>query len=111
LQGKILFPLISSCVHKIKTMAHTQVFHVNYFIHMIIFWGGLYKEKPGFKCSSQDFCWVFCMYGCFASMHVCVSHACNANGGQKKVLDLLGLELQVVVIPCGCWEWNLGLLQ
>lgn len=26
----------------------------------------------------------FYMYGCFASMYVCTTTTCNANGGQKR---------------------------
>ena len=34
--------------------------------------------------------------------HVCVH---DTHGGQKRILDLLALEL------CGCWKLNLGPLE
>ena len=41
------------------------------------------------------------MYVCvcvrFAHMCIYALHACNALGGQKRALDPLGLEIQVVV--------------
>lgn len=30
-------------------------------------------------------------------VYVCILHACNATGGQKRASDHLGLELQMVV--------------
>lgn len=30
---------------------------------------------------------IYNVYGCFACMHICISHACRARGDQKRVLD------------------------
>lgn len=40
---------------------------------------------------------LFYMHGCFASVYVCVPHACSVSGCQKRALELLKLELQVAV--------------
>lgn len=37
------------------------------------------------------------VHGCFASVYVCVPHACSVSGCQKRALELLELELQVAV--------------
>lgn len=52
------------------------------------------------------------MYGCFALLYVCVPCACSTHSGQKRVQNVLELELQVTVDrPNGCWELNSGFLQ
>lgn len=43
---------------------------------------------------------------CFVCMHVCGPHVCSAHGGQKRVLDPLGLKLQMAVshyVGAGHW--------
>lgn len=41
--------------------------------------------------------------------YVCVPYICSAQGGQKRVSDLLELELMDIgKPPCGYWETNLG---
>lgn len=37
------------------------------------------------------------MYGCFSSMSVCTTCMLGAQGGQKKALDPLGLDLKMLV--------------
>lgn len=37
-------------------------------------------------------------------MSVCVPHTCSAHEGQKRALDSLGLELQIVLLAVMCWE-------
>lgn len=39
---------------------------------------------------------------------LCVGSTC---GGQKNILDALGLELQTVLSCCASWELNLNLLE
>ena len=43
--------------------------------------------------------WLFCVHEAFFSLHICVYIMCmlGANGGQKKVMDPLALESQMVV--------------
>lgn len=50
------------------------------------------------------------MYVYLACMYPCVKRVCSAHGGQERAVGALDLELQKVV-SCGCWEWNLGLLE
>lgn len=40
---------------------------------------------------------LFGMYGCFACVYICAPCVCNVFGSQKRMLDLLGLGLQMVV--------------
>ena len=40
---------------------------------------------------------LFYVYECFAWMYVCTSHVYCAHGSQKRELDVLELELQVIV--------------
>lgn len=40
-----------------------------------------------------------CIYF-YVFMHVCLSCACGSQEGQKRALDLLKLELQMVVNHC-----------
>ena len=52
----------------------------------------------------------------FMRMFACIAHICSTCvsggcGGQKRVSDLLELELQVFKPPCGCWELDPGPLQ
>ena len=42
---------------------------------------------------------LFYVYECFAYLNVCVPCACNALGGQERVLDPLELELHMVGGP------------
>lgn len=44
---------------------------------------------------------VFCL-------HICLGTTCmlGAHGGQKRAAYPLGLELEMVVLPRGCWESN-----
>lgn len=37
------------------------------------------------------------LYGCFACIYVCVPFECSSHRGQKRVSDLLEMELQMVV--------------
>lgn len=39
---------------------------------------------------------VFCEWDFFACMYICASCACSVLGGQKRVSDLLEMELQVI---------------
>lgn len=38
-----------------------------------------------------------CIFSVLAFMFICASHACIVQGGQKRVLDPLEMELKVVV--------------
>jgi hypothetical protein len=40
---------------------------------------------------------LFCEQSTLAYMHTCAPHAHSAQGGQKQVLDPLGLELESIV--------------
>lgn len=57
---------------------------------------------------------VFCfelllyMYGCFANMHICVSHMCSVQGGQKRTSVPLELELEALGSHYGVQESNLA---
>jgi len=49
------------------------------------------------------------MLGCFACVYVCVPLACSALGGQKRVLEPLGLELRMLMnYYVSAAEFNLG---
>lgn len=53
-------------------------------------------------------CIGVCLYVC---MYVYMREP-GTRGGQKRLLDLLALELQMVIKPpCGFLEWNLSPLQ
>ena len=41
-------------------------------------------------------CFSFSMYGCFACMHVCVPHVCSTVIVQRRAVDHLELEEQMV---------------
>lgn len=49
--------------------------------------------------------------GLFVLVYLCTTCVSGTLEGQKRVLDLLQLELQTVVShqPHGCWELNLAL--
>lgn len=54
---------------------------------------------------------IFVSVQVFASIYVSISPTCSAPRGQKKVLDPLELELQVVVgcqVNTGNWTWVFG---
>jgi hypothetical protein len=51
------------------------------------------------------------MWVVFTCMHLCALFSCSALRGQKRVLNLLELDLHGCELPCGCWEPNLGSLQ
>lgn len=57
-------------------------------------------------------CFVFLrltyMYDCFACMYVCTMCVPCTPGGQKRALEHLELELQII---CEHWKLNLGPLQ
>jgi hypothetical protein len=48
--------------------------------------------------------------GVLPAMYVCVLSASLCVRGQKRALNLLGLESQMVV-PCRCWKLNPGPLE
>lgn len=41
---------------------------------------------------------LFLFYACFPCMHVCAPFACSVEGIQKRISDLLGLDIWKVVI-------------
>lgn len=45
----------------------------------------------------KHFTYLFIVHGCFAHIHVCVTWELGVFGGQKRALDLLGLELRLIV--------------
>lgn len=72
-----------------------------------------YREtqlRPGtLSRSCLLFFWVFFkyMYGCFAGVYTCVSHA--ACGGQKLGVGSPGIvATDGCELLCGCWEQNPG---
>lgn len=49
-------------------------------------------------CSFKNNCiYLFCVCGCFAFMYVCALCACSAQGGRKRALDSLALEVHKIV--------------
>lgn len=51
---------------------------------------------------------MYYLNGCLACMYVCGPYVCRDLRGKKRILDPLGLKLQM---PCGCWASNLGPLE
>lgn len=51
-----------------------------------------------------------CVYACLHE-HTCTMCVPSTLRSQKRVLDPLGLELQVAMIHHECWEPNLSTLQ
>jgi hypothetical protein len=57
---------------------------------------------------------LFCVYGCFTCMHVCLPSVCSACECQRRegdLLDALELDYNCCEPPCGCWEINAGPLE
>lgn len=48
------------------------------------------------------------IYKCFASMFTCILCAYSTCGGWKKLSGPKELELQTIVGPVWCWEFELG---
>lgn len=53
---------------------------------------------------------LFCVYGCFACMYVCVPHVCSVHKDHKGAPFPLGGVTDGCRPPCGYWGLNSGSL-
>jgi hypothetical protein len=49
---------------------------------------------------------MFCLHACLFTMYVP-----SALESQNRALDVLGMQVHSCEPPCGCQDWNPGLLE
>lgn len=60
-------------------------------------YSGLTGQRAGGPDITDAYQHVRHLFGCFDHMFVCVPHACSVQGDQKRVINPLKLELQIIM--------------